>query len=87
MKTDCGTLRGLAETALKNNEEVVESLYDRILGRVSLTRYLPSVNRRINHSIGSEITEEIAISLRSHQLKWLKSVQCTDLRIEDRCMC
>jgi DNA-directed RNA polymerase beta' subunit len=25
---DCGTLRGLAETALKNNEEVVESLYD-----------------------------------------------------------
>src|SRR5262249_35797899 len=33
---DCGTLRGLAETALKNNEEVIESLYDRILGRVSV---------------------------------------------------
>ncbi len=33
---DCGTLRGLTATALKKNEEIVESLYDRILGRVSL---------------------------------------------------
>ncbi len=33
---DCGTLRGLTTTALKKNEEEVESLYDRILGRVSL---------------------------------------------------
>ena len=30
---DCGTLRGLTTTALKKNEEVVEALYDRILGR------------------------------------------------------
>ena len=33
---DCGTLRGLIATALKNNEEVVEPLYDRILGRTSV---------------------------------------------------
>lgn len=33
---DCGTLRGLEITALKKNEEVVEPLYDRILGRISL---------------------------------------------------
>ena len=33
---DCGTLRGLTVTALKKNEDIVESLYDRILGRVSL---------------------------------------------------
>ncbi len=33
---DCGTLRGLTATALKNNEETVETLYDRILGRNSL---------------------------------------------------
>ncbi len=30
---DCGTLRGLQTTALKKNEEIVETLYDRILGR------------------------------------------------------
>ena len=33
---DCGTLRGLEVTALKKNEEVVEPLFDRILGRVSV---------------------------------------------------
>ena len=33
---DCGTLRGIGITALKDNETVVEPLADRILGRVSL---------------------------------------------------
>ena len=33
---DCGTLRGLVATAIKNNEEIVESLYDRILGRTTV---------------------------------------------------
>jgi DNA-directed RNA polymerase subunit beta' len=33
---DCGTLRGLQATALKKNEDVVETLYDRILGRTSV---------------------------------------------------
>jgi DNA-directed RNA polymerase subunit beta' len=42
---DCGTLRGLSETALKNQEEVVESLYDRILGRVSATISIIRINR------------------------------------------
>jgi DNA-directed RNA polymerase subunit beta' len=35
-ESDCGTLRGLTAVALKNNDEVVESLYDRLLGRVAL---------------------------------------------------
>jgi DNA-directed RNA polymerase subunit beta' len=33
---DCGTLRGLVTTPLKKNDEIVESLYDRILGRTSV---------------------------------------------------
>ena len=33
---DCGTLRGIAISALKDNEDIVEPLYDRILGRTSL---------------------------------------------------
>ncbi len=33
---DCGTLRGLVATPLKKNEDIIESLYDRILGRTSL---------------------------------------------------
>jgi DNA-directed RNA polymerase subunit beta' len=57
---DCGTLRGLVASALKNNEEVVESLYDRILGRVSLHDiYHPTSGDLIVES-GEEITESIA---------------------------
>jgi DNA-directed RNA polymerase subunit beta' len=33
---DCGTLRGLIATPLKKNEDIIESLHDRILGRTSL---------------------------------------------------
>ena len=57
---DCGTLRGLAETALKNNEDVVESLYDRILGRVAVHDiYHPQTNKLIIGA-GMEIKEEVA---------------------------
>jgi DNA-directed RNA polymerase subunit beta' len=57
---DCGTLRGLIATALTNNDEVVESLYDRILGRVSVHDvYHPETEELIVAS-GEEITEDIA---------------------------
>ena len=57
---DCGTLRGLTITALKKNEEVVETLYDRILGRVALHDiYHPLTNELIVKG-GEEINEEIA---------------------------
>ena len=57
---DCGTLRGLTATALKNNEEVVASLYDRILGRVSVHDvYNPTTGEVIVKS-GQEITEDEA---------------------------
>jgi len=56
---DCGTLRGLVTTALKKNEETVESLYDRILGRVSLHDiYHPQTGELIIAS-GKELNEEI----------------------------
>ncbi|MGE5317347.1 MAG: DNA-directed RNA polymerase subunit beta', partial [Chloroflexota bacterium] len=57
---DCGTLRGLTTTALKKNEEVVETLYDRILGRVSLHDiYHPQTGELIVEA-GEEITEEVS---------------------------
>jgi DNA-directed RNA polymerase subunit beta' len=58
---DCGTLRGIATTALKDNEEVVEPLYDRILGRTSLHDVFDPLNDEdIVVAAGGEITEEIA---------------------------
>lgn len=58
---DCGTLRGISITALTNKDnEVIEPLKDRILGRVSVHDiYHPSTNELIVKS-GEEITESIA---------------------------
>lgn len=57
---DCGTLRGLVATAIKNNDEVIASLYERILGRVSVHDVQhPNTGEILVHS-GEEITEDIA---------------------------
>jgi DNA-directed RNA polymerase subunit beta' len=56
---DCGTLRGLTTTALKNNEEVVESLSDRILGRSSLHDIYHPITGELIVSAGQELTEDI----------------------------
>jgi len=57
---DCGTLRGLTITVLKKQEEVVESLYDRILGRVTLHDVHHPQTGDLIIAAGEEITEEIA---------------------------
>ena len=56
---DCGTLRGLPTTALKKNEEIVQSLGERILGRTSVHDiYHPQTGELIALA-GEELTEEI----------------------------
>jgi DNA-directed RNA polymerase subunit beta' len=55
---DCGTLRGITISALKKNEEVVESLYDRILGRVTLHDVFHPLSGEIIAHAGEELTEE-----------------------------
>jgi len=57
---DCGTLRGIATTALKDNEDIVEPLYDRILGRVSLHDIYDPISDELIAKGGIEITEEVA---------------------------
>jgi DNA-directed RNA polymerase subunit beta' len=56
---DCGTLRGIATSALKDNEDVVEPLYDRILGRTSLHDVYDPASDKLIVSAGEQITEEI----------------------------
>jgi DNA-directed RNA polymerase subunit beta' len=57
---DCGTLRGLTNTALKKNEEIVETLHDRILGRVALHDIYHPQTAELIIKAGDEITEKIA---------------------------
>jgi DNA-directed RNA polymerase subunit beta' len=57
---DCGTLRGIATSALKDDEDIIEPLSDRIEGRTSLHDvYDPQNDELIIHA-GEEITAELA---------------------------
>ncbi len=69
---DCGTLRGLQVTALKRSEEVVESLYDRILGRTTLHDiYHPSTGELIIEA-GQELTETTAAIIEESPLEMME---------------
>ncbi len=57
---DCNTLRGLTVKALKKNEEVVETLEDRILGRVSLHNVYNPINDELIVGAGEQIDENAA---------------------------
>ena len=54
---DCGTLRGLVCTALKNGDEIISSLYERILGRVSVHDVIHPTTGELIVKSGEEITE------------------------------
>ncbi len=57
---DCGTLRGLVCKEIKNNEEVVASLGERILGRVSVHDIVDPTNGEIIVEAGEEINDAAA---------------------------
>ncbi len=57
---DCGTLRGLTVTALKDNEEVVEPLSERILGRVTVHDIFDPITNELVIGAGEEVDENIA---------------------------
>ncbi|MEQ9439497.1 MAG: DNA-directed RNA polymerase subunit beta' [Cyclobacteriaceae bacterium] len=57
---DCGTVRGLLVASLKDNEEVVEPLSERILGRVAVHDIYDPISDELIVESGAEITEEIA---------------------------
>ena len=57
---DCGTLRGLVCMDLKNNDEVIATLYERILGRVSVHDIIHPQTGEMLVEGGEEITEDIA---------------------------
>ena len=57
---DCGTLRGLKVSALKDNEDIVEALSERILGRVSVHDIYDPLNDELICKANEEITDEVA---------------------------
>lgn len=57
---DCGTLRGIATSALKDNEDIIEALSDRIEGRMSLHDVFHPVTDELLIHAGEEISAEMA---------------------------
>ncbi len=70
--TDCGTLRGMFTTALKDNEDVVEPLYDRILGRTSLHDVYDPLTNELLVQANQDITEEIAKTIEDSPLEGIE---------------
>ena len=79
---DCGTLRGIVATAMKKNDEVVEPLYDRILGRTSVHDiYMPESDNLIV-AAGELISEDIAKQIEDAEIEEveIRSVLTCEMR-------
>ena len=66
---DCGTLRGLVCAALKDGDEVISSLSERILGRVSVHDIVHPMTGRLIVAAGEEITEPIAAEIEASPIE------------------
>ena len=66
---DCGTLRGLVCADLKNNDEVIATLYERILGRVSVHDIIHPTTGDLLVAGGEEITEEVAKKIQNSPIE------------------
>ncbi|SKB28071.1 DNA-directed RNA polymerase subunit beta' [Daejeonella lutea] len=71
-ETDCGTLRGIYTTALKDNEDIVEPLYDRILGRTSLHDVYDPLTNDLLVTAGEDIEEDVAVKIENSALEGIE---------------
>jgi len=69
---DCGTIRGRTITPLKEGEEIIEPLRDRILGRVTAEDVFDPVTDEIICEAGQEITAETARTIEDHGIEAVK---------------
>ena len=60
---DCGTINGIEYTAVKEGDEVIESLKDRIVGRYTLERVLHPITRELLCDVNEYITDELAAKI------------------------
>ena len=69
---DCGTLRGIATSSLKDNEEIVEPLFDRIVGRTSVHDVYALHTDKLIVRAAQEITEEIAHEIEESGIEFVE---------------
>ncbi|MBD3891878.1 DNA-directed RNA polymerase subunit beta' [Olleya marilimosa] len=66
---DCGTLRGVEVSALKKNDEVVEKLEARIVGRISLNDVYDPLSEEVLAEAGQLIDEEVAARIENSPIE------------------
>ncbi|MFV0290688.1 MAG: DNA-directed RNA polymerase subunit beta' [Mangrovibacterium sp.] len=69
---DCGTLRGIEATAVKNNEEIVSSLFERIVGRTSVHDVINPLTATVLVKSGEIITEDIAQAIEDSPIEMVE---------------
>ncbi len=66
---DCGTIRGVEMTALKDGEEIKEPLYERILGRTALNDVVDPITNAVLCKAGEMITEQLAREIEASAIE------------------
>jgi DNA-directed RNA polymerase subunit beta' len=69
---DCGTINGIDMTALKDGEEIVEMLSDRIQGRFTLERVKHPITGEVIVDVNEEITDEAAAEIEAAGIESVK---------------
>jgi len=69
---DCGTINGIETSALMEEDNIIESLYDRIVGRYAVDRVRDPRTKKIIIEANQEITEDIARRIENSGLKNVK---------------
>jgi len=78
---DCGTLRGIATSALKDNEDIIEPLADRIEGRTSLHDVFNPITNELMVGAGEEIMIDVARAIED------AGIETVDIRSVLTCEC
>ncbi|HAP44667.1 MAG: DNA-directed RNA polymerase subunit beta' [Spirochaetes bacterium GWD1_61_31] len=79
---DCGTINGILNTAIKDGEEIIETLRERIIGRYTLERIRHPITDETIVDVNQEITEEVAEAIEQAGVEsvTIRTVQTCEAR-------
>ena len=69
---DCGTINGIEYTAIKDGDEIVEALKDRITGRYTLERVVHPITKDVIIDVNEYITDELAAEIEAAGVESVK---------------
>jgi DNA-directed RNA polymerase subunit beta' len=71
-ESDCGSIRGLEVSAIKEGEEVIEALSERIVGRVTASDVADPISGEVIVAAGTEIDEDTAERIENASVEWVE---------------